>query len=85
MQSLLSRKLLDAWNETWNSLSDQQQRLLPRDERPGVIFASTKGCIDDFIWNQSSETPNSENECDPFTPILDEFLALAKINTPNSL
>jgi len=43
---------------------------LHRGRRFGVIFASTKGIVDDFVWNADSE----QMEVDPLTPLLTDFL-----------
>ena len=35
-----------------------------------LIFASTKGCAEDFVWEEGGE-----KKADPFTPVVEEFLA----------
>lgn len=59
-----------AWREARES-----QRVRQGDEsrRLGVIFASTKGCVEDYIW---SKTPTAADaSADPYSPVLDDFLA----------
>lgn len=42
--------------------------------RLGVIFASTKGCIDDWVWS-----PSPDLSRDPLTPVLEAFLKAAEL------
>ncbi len=42
-----------------------------RQERPfGVIFASTKGMLNDFVWQENA----ADVQLDPLTPLLEDFL-----------
>src|SRR3954468_3388906 len=56
----LTNRLLSCWN----SLEKKNTNRL------GVIFASTKGCIENFIWKGTDETLSR----DPLTSVLEKFL-----------
>lgn len=60
----LSEKLLESFKSLYCHLSSADV---------GVIFASTKGCIDDFVWS------NDRVEHDPYMPVLKEFLKKAEL------
>ena len=65
---LLVRHLLLAWQDCLGGLD-----FLPR--RLGVILASTKGCVDDWVWNERPDLSR-----DPLVPVLERFLIAAEIN-----
>ncbi len=65
---VLIRNLVQAWEQI-GSPGD-----LPR---LGVILASTKGCLDDFIWTANEVVARTSP--DPLTPVLDGFLSRTKI------
>jgi hypothetical protein len=52
---------------------------IPASGTYGIILASTKGCIDDFIWN------DNPSEQDPVTPVLKKFIQLNKLQPKVSL
>jgi len=69
----LVNQLLLAWEEARENSCPNQS---PEDlGELGVIFASTKGCIEDFIWNPTPQ----DLRVDPLTPVLKEFIVRAKI------
>ncbi len=53
----------------------------PVQDRLGVLFASTKGCVEDFIWNATPETLAR----DPVAPVLASFLKANQLNPVRSL
>lgn len=53
----------------------------PSSSRLGVIFASTKGMNEDFIWNPRPE----EMAADPLTPVLNDFLRATGLQPGKSL
>ncbi len=59
MKSLLVKQLHIAWNDALMGLSSHEQKALDAN-RLGVIFASTKGNVEDWIWN-SSASAQSDN------------------------
>jgi hypothetical protein len=61
----------------------QSQTKISASERLGVIFSSTKGCIDDYIWDP--EKWNAHQEYDSLTPVLENFLAVAKLKPAISI
>jgi 3-oxoacyl-[acyl-carrier-protein] synthase-1 len=54
---------------------------LRRDEPYAVILASTKGMSEDFVWEEKS----AGHQCDPLTPLLNEFLRRAELTPQRSL
>ncbi len=73
VRELLNNQLLMAFSQVHTSL----ERTRPF----GVIFASTKGMSNDFIWNASSEQMSS----DPLTPVLKDFLKRSELTPTRSL
>jgi hypothetical protein len=69
---LLTNHLLLALKDTKKDLKDGA-KLSPR---LGVILASTKGCINDWVWDGSLNLENS----DPVTPVLESFLARSELD-----
>src|SRR4051812_7453930 len=61
----LANRLLSCWDSLENKST----------KRLGVIYASTKGCIEDFIWKGTDETLSR----DPLTPVLESFLTQAHL------
>ena len=64
----LLRHLMISWQEARDKLPTAARQRIEAGRHLGVILASTKGCIDDFIWKQE------ESNLDPLTPLLDQFL-----------
>lgn len=73
-------QLLRAWQQTLLSLTPQEQENLQKNEI-GLIFASTKGYVDDVIWSSDPESLNS----DLLTPILFDFIQKTGIQVKRSL
>ncbi|HEX4923465.1 MAG TPA: beta-ketoacyl synthase N-terminal-like domain-containing protein [Bdellovibrionales bacterium] len=74
----LSKELLTAWKETRARLGESALNRAVLDV--GVIFASTKGCIDDYVW---ADAP-VENR-DSLRPVLDQFLKEANLLPKESI
>lgn len=77
----LVSQLLNVWMQTLNGLDDVTRAQVLKPGDLGVIFASTKGCIDDFIFKDDPP----EIASDPLTPILDSFLSAANLDTPERI
>lgn len=73
VQVSLTNELLSVWKEAWG--------VQPAPVELGVIFASTKGCLEDFIWQPSAEALAR----DPLTPCLESFLERAGLHPKKSL
>lgn len=71
-------QLMQAWEELKENIGDPVHGDLGE---LGLIFASTKGCIEDFIWDPR---PGDLRQ-DPLTPILKGFTDRAKIRPKRSL
>jgi len=84
-RGLLVRQLSRAWNEALEGLSPSEKKTFPRDERLGVILVTTKGCIEDFIWDASDAAIASEMGRDPFGSILSDFLVFNGLKTSNTI
>jgi hypothetical protein len=79
IRTYLVNQLLRAWEELRENLS---RDLHPEDlGELGLIFASTKGCIEDFIWDPRPE----DLRIDPLTPILKGFIEGAELRPKRSL
>ena len=77
----LANEMNRAWEECQGRLSPTRKNILKADSQLGVIFASTKGCLEDFIWEDSFDVSQS----DPLSPVLKAFLTLSKINAKTSI
>jgi hypothetical protein len=64
VRSLLAARLLLAWQEARAALPAEERAALEHD--CAALFASTKGCTADFVWNTA--------EGDPYAPVVEEFL-----------
>ena len=65
----LIRNLRSSYFEMLKQLDGFHRGRLEKGKRLGVIFASTKGDVDDFIWD-----PDANLKTDGLTPVMDEFL-----------
>jgi 3-oxoacyl-[acyl-carrier-protein] synthase I len=72
---LLVRHLTVAWKDCLTRVPHQNTDF--RSQRLGVILASTKGCIDDWVWKQNPDLP--ELNGDPYVPVLEKFLAISEL------
>lgn len=52
--------------------------------RLGIIFASTKGCIEDYVWDKTASV-ESALKADPFSPIVELFLARTRLRPDRCL
>lgn len=75
-RATLLRELLTAWGETKEAIPDTAQARLQDNARLGVVLATTKAHVDDFIWNDSRDHMQGDN----LTPLLDDFLRTSKLN-----
>jgi hypothetical protein len=71
----LKNELLSAWSEAKGSLESPVLQRIKSGSRLGVILATTKSFVDDFIWNESLD----EIHGDALTPLLRDFLNLADL------
>ncbi len=60
----LASRLGVAWTEALAMLSPTEQSELR--ESCALLFASTKGCVEDYIWNSTTG--------DPYAPVVEDFL-----------
>lgn len=79
LETLIRHSLL-AWRECLSGLSDERRLEVAHSPRLGVIFASTKGCIDDWVWQ-----PAPALDRDPLTPVLEGFIAAAGLEPSDSI
>jgi hypothetical protein len=69
VRELLAARLFTAWQEACGYLEPAELSGLRGD--CSVIFASTKGCVEDYIWTGA--------EGDPYSPVVETFLARAEL------
>lgn len=79
MRALLGEKIHLAFSDACSSLSTECRERLRRGGNIGVLLASTKGRLEDFVWTESAGAP------DPLTPLLDDFLSAAQIQPRKSV
>jgi len=73
---LLVRHLLFAWKDCLDGLpGNLKDGVVFHPGRLGVILASTKGCIDDWVWQQ-----NPDLSGDPYGPLLEKFIIAAELS-----
>jgi len=76
IKDYLVKKLLVCWDECLAGVSVDLKEKLTSDL--GIIVASTKGCLEEYIWQEIDLQPYD----DPIHPILESFIARAQLN-PN--
>src|SRR4051812_32998177 len=69
-RALLNEKIFSAYRESISLLPTEARERLRLGRGVGVIFASTKGLLEDFVWDPS---PSALSR-DPLTPLLEDFL-----------
>ncbi len=79
VQETLLTQLVWAWQEACAELDEKQKKEM--NKSLGVILASTKGIVEDFIWDPSSEN----REQDPLMPLLSSFLQRTALETKKNL
>jgi 3-oxoacyl-[acyl-carrier-protein] synthase-1 len=79
LEILVSHSLA-AWRECLDGLSDSRRREVLGSRRLGVIFASTKGCVDDWVWQTEPDLGR-----DPLTPVLEAFISAAELSPSDSI
>ncbi len=73
-------RLVDGLTTAWQEAKSQK----PIDVNSlGVIFCSTKGCMEDFAWNENL-TPQEMSQ-DPYTPVLESFLKRNEISPKRTM
>lgn len=72
-QTLLTQ-LTFSWEELLTQLSPTQKQNVGN--KLGIIFASTKGLLEDFVWLGKPESLDT----DPLTPVLDSFIQKAGLS-----
>jgi 3-oxoacyl-(acyl-carrier-protein) synthase len=70
-----SENLIDSLMFAWQ----QAKRGISLSQKIGVIYASTKGRVDDFIWNETLNENSPEFKSDPLTPVLQSFLQKSEL------
>jgi 3-oxoacyl-[acyl-carrier-protein] synthase-1 len=76
-------KLLETFAELKSNISNHPEISLAENSRLGVILASTKGDIDEYIWDQAKF--HSHQHEDAMTPLLHRFLKAADLKPTLSL
>jgi 3-oxoacyl-[acyl-carrier-protein] synthase I len=76
----MTGRLLQSWQECLSALDPGVRARLGL-QRLGVILASTKGCVEDWVWKESGP----ELERDPMTPILEAFVSAAELTPAESI
>ncbi len=66
-RQLLLQRLETAWAEAMAMLNETERGELKDD--CAMIFASTKGFVEDFVWETGNLHP-----CDPYTDVVEDFL-----------
>ncbi len=79
VKDFLVAKLLLSWSECCEKLPQELKDSCR--SNLGVIFASTKGCIEDYIWDQSSSFPKNS---DSIYPVLESFLSKTGLSPSKS-
>lgn len=80
-RELLGKKLSQSYREALAMLTPAARERLQRGDGVGVIFASTKGLLEDFVWQTAPAAAGS----DPLTPLLDDFLRASELRPAKSL
>ena len=81
VRDFLVEKLNLVYNELWGSLNTETKTRLQFGKKLGVLLASTKGFLEDFIWDQNSP----EKLRDPLSGLLTDFLLDAPLSPRRSL
>lgn len=76
------RGLLRAWREAREEAHGFREHLSLHPERTGILFASTKGNIEDWVWDSKID---AQKASDPYSPILDTFIDQAELTAIPSL
>lgn len=80
-RAILLRELLTAWDETKASIPRAALTRLMSGLRLGVVLATTKAHVDDFIWDESRPCLRGDN----LTPLLDDFLRSTELSPVRKL
>lgn len=69
VRELLAKRLLTAWEEARAAMPSAERAAMEGD--CALLFASTKGCVEDFVWKSA--------EGDPYSPVMEEFLRHSRL------
>jgi hypothetical protein len=72
--------LLKSWSETRTKLSPSVSQRISKGDRFGIIFASTKGLVDDLVWEETPNVQAGARKMDPLTPVFFQFLKRSELN-----
>lgn len=82
----LVHQLLNSWQQASQMMGPKHTLQIQESDKLGVIFASTKGIVDDFIWEDFNRTQTLPiNTSDPLTPVLNRFLEITSLRPKKSL
>jgi 3-oxoacyl-[acyl-carrier-protein] synthase I len=73
VRDYLSQNLNALWKQIYKNLSQENLTQFMK-SKVGLVFASTKGCVEDYIHKISDEA--SKNQSDPFFDICQDFTKL---------
>ena len=77
----LLTQLLQAWKQALLMCGTATAKNIGSGESLGVIFASTKGGVEDFVWEKTL----ARDQLDPITPVLRGFLKQAELKPKRSI
>ena len=80
VKDYLVKKLLGCWEDCLAGVTESEARRTL--SSLGVIFASTKGCLEDYIWQDTLDLPSGY---DPIYPVLKSFLDETNIAPKKSI
>ena len=75
----LNGELLRTWFEAKKSVGSETLARIKTGSRLGVILATTKSFVDDFIWNGSPEDSLGILSNDALAPLLEDFLTASEL------
>ena len=81
VREFLGEKLTSVYQEMKRELNSTALARLADGDRLGVILASTKGFLEDFIWDEKSPDKN----LDPMSGLLEDFLQDADLHPIRSI
>lgn len=74
-RAAITRLLANNWQGAWSGLSPQTRACIAN-SRTTLVFASTKGNIEDYIWKTTAA--EARTATDPFHGIVEDFVSLTK-------
>lgn len=83
---LLTKNLMIAWRDCLGKLDPKVVSEVRASRRVGVILASTKGCVDDFVWDMAWDPVKKGTlKTDTITPVLEAFLKVSEIDSEETI